>query len=90
MTTLEISLPEPLKAFIDQQVAAGPYRDASEYLQTLLRDACEAAQRRAEIDAELLKGMEALERGECSEMTAQDWQRLRTEYLERARKRNAS
>ena len=37
MTTMNISLPETLKAFIDAQVAMRGYASASEYLRELIR-----------------------------------------------------
>ena len=37
MTTMNISLPEPLKAFVDEQVRAGAYGTSSEYLRELIR-----------------------------------------------------
>jgi antitoxin ParD1/3/4 len=37
MTTMNISLPETLKAFIDDQVATRGYASASEYLRELIR-----------------------------------------------------
>jgi antitoxin ParD1/3/4 len=37
MTTMNISLPESLKTFIDEQVAARGYGSASEYLRELIR-----------------------------------------------------
>ncbi len=89
MTTVEISLPEELKEFVERQVLTGSYRDASDYIQFLLQDA-RLAQQRTEIDRELRKGVEALERGDASEMSAQDWQRLRTEYRNRIKQRNVS
>lgn len=82
MVTLNISLPEPLGAFVEAQVGAGKYRDPSEYVQTLIRQAYQAQERSA-IEAKLLAGLDALERGEGRDMTAQDWQRLRAEYQER-------
>ena len=36
MSTIQINLPEPLKAFVDEQVAKGRYRDASALVQRLL------------------------------------------------------
>src|SRR5271165_1287700 len=41
MTTVTISLPETLKAFIDQQVATKGYGNVSEYFRSLLREAQE-------------------------------------------------
>jgi antitoxin ParD1/3/4 len=36
MTTLNISLPDDLQAFIEQQIATGSYGTASDYLSHLL------------------------------------------------------
>jgi antitoxin ParD1/3/4 len=36
MTNINISLPESLKSFIEQQIAEGGYNSASEYLQQLI------------------------------------------------------
>ena len=37
MTTMNISLPEALKSFIDSQVSEGDYVSSSEYVRELLR-----------------------------------------------------
>ncbi len=37
MSTMNISLPEALKAFVDQQVAEGRYGTSSEYVRELIR-----------------------------------------------------
>jgi antitoxin ParD1/3/4 len=37
MTTMNISLPESLKSFVDSQVSAGDYTSSSEYVRELLR-----------------------------------------------------
>jgi antitoxin ParD1/3/4 len=39
MTTVTISLPESLKAFIDRQMATKGYGNVSEYFRSLLREA---------------------------------------------------
>ena len=36
MSTFDVTLPESLKAFVDQQVALRGHHDASEFLQSLL------------------------------------------------------
>jgi antitoxin ParD1/3/4 len=73
MTTVTISLPDSLKAFIDTQVATKGYGNVSEYFRSLLREAqskeeaarLEAllleglASRRIPLDAEFRKGLEA-------------------------------
>lgn len=38
MQSMNISLPEPLKEFVDEQIASGRYSSASEYVRELLRE----------------------------------------------------
>jgi len=37
MSTMNVSLPEALKAFVDEQVDQGGYSTSSEYVRTLIR-----------------------------------------------------
>ena len=37
MSTMNVSLPGPLKAFVDEQVAGGAYGTSSEYVRELIR-----------------------------------------------------
>ena len=37
MESMNISLPEPLKLFVDRQIAQGRYSSASEYVRELIR-----------------------------------------------------
>ncbi len=39
MTTMNISLPDEMKAFVEDQMAHEGYASASEYLRALIRDA---------------------------------------------------
>ena len=50
--------------------------DPDEYAQAIIR-AAKKAYERSILEDSLVAGIEALERGEGSEMTAEDWQRLR-------------
>lgn len=52
MSTMNISLPESLKAFVDEQVAGGSYGTSSEYVRELIR----RDQARKELRAILLDG----------------------------------
>jgi antitoxin ParD1/3/4 len=81
MTSLNISLPEQLKDFVEAQVANGGYGTASEYVRQLIR---EAAKRVAEDRLEQLL-LEGLHSGPATEMTEADWVELRR----RARERHA-
>lgn len=56
MTTLTISLPESLKAFIDSQIATKGFGNVSEYVRSLLRDA-QAKEDDARLEALLLEGL---------------------------------
>jgi antitoxin ParD1/3/4 len=56
MTTLTISLPDSLKAFIDTQLATKGYGNVSEYVRSLLRDA-QAKEEEARLEALLLEGL---------------------------------
>jgi antitoxin ParD1/3/4 len=67
MQSMNISLPEPLKQFVELQVASGRYSSASEYVRELIR---EDERRRAEDRLEflLLQGLES----PASEWTQED------------------
>jgi len=56
MSTVTISLPESLKAFVDRQLATKGYGNVSEYFRTLLRDA-QAREEEARLEALLLEGL---------------------------------
>jgi antitoxin ParD1/3/4 len=56
MTTVTISLPESLKAFIDEQLATKGYGNVSEYFRSLLRDA-QKDEEDARLEALLLEGL---------------------------------
>jgi len=54
MPTLRISLPESLRAFVDQQVASRHYENPSEFIRALIRDAEEREAEQARSEALLL------------------------------------
>jgi antitoxin ParD1/3/4 len=58
MSTLNISLSEPMKAFVEEQVKAGLYGSASDYIRALVR---EDQQRKAQerLEAKLLEALES-------------------------------
>ncbi|MBC3832746.1 type II toxin-antitoxin system ParD family antitoxin [Undibacterium amnicola] len=55
MSTMNISLPEPLKNFVDTQVAQGHYGTSSEYVRELIRK----DQERQQLRALLIEGAES-------------------------------
>lgn len=84
MQSMNISLPDPLKEFVDGQIAQGRYSSASEYIRELIR-ADEKHKAEEQLEAKLLEGLNTEERT----MTAADWKALRVEALAKlaARKR---
>lgn len=83
MASLNISLPAPLREWIESQVQRGRYGNASEYVRELIRrDQERQAQERLE---ELL--LEGITGGKASPLTKQDWAELRTDVAERLQKR---
>lgn len=78
MTTMNISLPEEMKAFIEAQMSREGYASASEYFRTLIREDQRRGARRA-LEA---KFREALESGPAEPMTREDWAALRQEAVD--------
>jgi antitoxin ParD1/3/4 len=85
MQTMNISLPEPMKKFVESEVAEGGYGTASEFIRELVREA-QRRKARAKIDAQLLEGLQS----EASELTDADWDELKRRVRARARKRKAN
>lgn len=85
MTTMNISLPEEMKAFIESQMALEGYASASEYLRGLIR---EEQRRRAKqaLEAKLLEGLQS----PASEMTDADWDGIEREAKERVAREQAA
>jgi antitoxin ParD1/3/4 len=75
MTTVTISLPESLKAFIDRQLATKGYGNVSEYFRSLLREAQEAEED-ARLEALLLEGLAG---GGDIPLTREFWKELKSE-----------
>ena len=85
MQTMNISLPEPLKQFIDEQVSSGRYGSVSEYVRELVRqDEKHRAQQK--LESLLLEGLRS---GAPAEMTRRDWDDIRREALARIKVREA-
>jgi putative addiction module CopG family antidote len=56
MTTVTISLPDSLRAFVDSQIATKGFGNVSEYFRSLLRDA-QAKEADARLEVLLLEGL---------------------------------
>ena len=78
MTTMNISLPEEMKAFVEAQMVTEGYASASEYLRALIREA-QKRQAKRELEGKLLEGLQ----GPAVEMTREDWDSIEAEMQER-------
>jgi antitoxin ParD1/3/4 len=74
--SMNISLPDPLKQFVDGQIAQGRYSSASEYVRELIR-ADEKRKAEEQLEAKLLEGLDGPE----SKLTPADWTAIRNEAL---------
>lgn len=83
MASLNISLPQTMKDYIEGQVDSSSFSTPSEYIRALVR---EDQKRRAEEKLERLL-LEGLNSGEPIEITPEFWERKRTELIERHRNR---
>lgn len=82
METMNISLPDPMKRFVDAQVASGRYGSVSEYMRELIR-LDEKRKAQEQLEGLLLEGLNS----SVSEMLPQDWKDLRNHVLRRRAKR---
>ena len=76
MQSMNISLPDPLKQFVEGQISTGRYSSASEYVRELIR-ADEKQKAADQLEALLLEGLNSAE----SELTPADWSAIRKEAL---------
>jgi antitoxin ParD1/3/4 len=77
MQTMNISLPDQLKDFIDEQVGSGRYSTVSEYIRELIRGD-EKRKAQEKLEALLLDGIQS---SEPTQMTREDWEEIRKEAL---------
>ncbi len=77
MTTMNISLPDEMKAYVEAQMAQDGYASASEYLRALIRDD-QKRRGRQQLEAKLLEGLQ----GPSTVMTREDWDSVEQDALE--------
>jgi len=86
MKSMNISLPDSMRAYVEEQVAEGNYSTVSEYFRELVR---QDQKRKAQERLETLL-IEGLESGNVTAMTDEDWQDVRQAVRERIAKRTGS
>jgi antitoxin ParD1/3/4 len=79
LTSLNISLPQSLRDYVESQVRDSGYSTPSEYVRSLLR---EDQKRRAQEKLEALL-LEGLESGKPIEITPEYWEAKRRQLVER-------
>lgn len=83
-TSLNISLPEALKQFVESKVASGNYASSSEYVRELIR-----AARKKEAEDGLIRLLdEGLNSGPATPVTPEFWQHLRHDLAARLAERD--
>jgi antitoxin ParD1/3/4 len=85
MQTMNISLPDPMKQFVEEQVTAGDYSSASEYMRELVR----TEQKRSAKEQLERTLLESLLEGEAQEATPEFWSEVRAELSKRVKARQA-
>jgi antitoxin ParD1/3/4 len=81
MTTVNISLPDSMRDFINEQVEKGGYSTTSEYIRHLIRQDLEKVQQ-SRIEKLLLEGLDS---GEGIEITDEWWEQKRSQLIEKIR-----
>lgn len=73
-TTMNVSLPGSLRAFVEAQVAGEGYTSASEFVRELIRKARQKHAAQEHLEQLLLEGINS---GPATEWTDEDWSALR-------------
>ncbi|MBD2253956.1 type II toxin-antitoxin system ParD family antitoxin [Nostoc parmelioides] len=77
MGNINVSLPESMKAFVEEQVTQGGYGSVSEYLQELIS---QDQKRKTQVHIEELL-IAGLESGEAIEVNDEWWEQKRTHLM---------
>jgi antitoxin ParD1/3/4 len=86
MATMNISLPDEMKAFVETQAAKEGFGTTSEYLRSVIREVQKRQAAKQAIEAKL---REALESGPSEPMTREDWDELERKIWERHHREHA-
>jgi antitoxin ParD1/3/4 len=76
MTTMNISLPDDMRAFVEDQAERGGYASASEYFRDLVRQA-QKRKAKLELEAKLAEGLDS----PAVTMTRKEWLAIEREAL---------
>ncbi|MGK7928464.1 MAG: type II toxin-antitoxin system ParD family antitoxin [Spirulina sp.] len=73
MKTMNVSLPDTMRDYIEQQVKAGGYGSVSEYIRDLIRQD-QKQKAKEQIETLLLEGLDS---GNATPMSDRDWREIR-------------
>lgn len=83
MATMNISLPDPMKAWVEEQTRDGRYSNSSDYVRDLIR--------REQIKAEKIANMQRLiDEGRASGISSRTTEDIKAEALRRIAARDAA
>ena len=85
MATLNISLTDEMRAYVEERISSGRYGNASEYFRDLVRGDQDRL-RQEELEERLLDGLRS---GDAKPLTRADFNRARAFVRELATKRHA-
>jgi len=78
MATMNVSLPDQMKKWVEEQTASGRYGNASDYVRDLIRKDQDRAAAFAALQAEITKGVES---GEAEEWDPEEYRKqMRAKY----------
>ena len=86
MATMNVSLPDEMKTFVETQAAKEGFGTTSEYLRSIIREVQKRQAAKQAIEAKL---REALESGPSEPMTREDWDELERKVWERHHREHA-
>ena len=76
MATMNISLPDDMKAFVEDEAARKGFGTVSEYVRTIIRDVQARQAERDRLDTLLIEGVDS---GPATPLIKEDWEHIRRE-----------
>lgn len=76
MATMNISLPDEMKAFVEEEAVRKGFGNLSEYVRTIIRKVQEEQAERERLDVLLLAGINS---GPASPLSEKEWEQIRRE-----------
>jgi antitoxin ParD1/3/4 len=83
--TMNVSLPKPLKQYVDGKVSSGVYGSSSEFVREAIREKLEREQSRASLTAKLVEGLNS---GKPIPFTEEYFKRKKGALAERVGRKN--